>query len=155
MGSESGVEELADEDSTDNENKCSSEEAEAATANSVIEKTLKKTKVLPDIDENSEQPVLNKEGSQKAPSNSGKKTNSVNNQEKKSVKKQEDVTKKSSSRKGRKSNLEVALNSIMTGFASSNEAIKQKQMSIEEMKINVDMKRFDLEKSRLESEERQ
>jgi hypothetical protein len=46
-----------------------------------------------------------------------------NNQEK-----QEDVTKKSSSRKGRKSNLEVALNSIMTGFASSNEAIEQKQM---------------------------
>jgi hypothetical protein len=65
LGSESGVEELADEDSSDNENKCSSEEAEAATANSVIEKTLKKTKVLPDIDENSEQPVLNKEGSQK------------------------------------------------------------------------------------------
>jgi hypothetical protein len=43
----------------------------------------------------------------------------------------------------------------MTGFASSNEAIKQKQMSIEEMKINADMKRFVLEKSRLESEERQ
>jgi hypothetical protein len=107
LGSESGVEELADEDSSDNENKCSSEEAEAATANSVIEKTLKKTKVLPDIDENSEQPVLNKEGSQKAPSNSGKKKYSVNNQEKESVKKQEDVTKKSSSRKGWKSNLEV------------------------------------------------
>ena len=65
MGSESGVEELADEDSSDNENKCSSEEAEAATANSVIEKTLKKTKVLPDIDENSEQPVLNKQGIKK------------------------------------------------------------------------------------------
>ena len=43
----------------------------------------------------------------------------------------------------------------MTGFASSNEAIEQKQMTIEEMKINADMKRLDLEKSRLESEERQ
>jgi hypothetical protein len=27
----------------------------------------------------------------------------------------------------------------MTGFASSNEAIEQKQMTIEEMKINADM----------------
>ena len=43
----------------------------------------------------------------------------------------------------------------MTGFASSNEAIEQRQMTIEEMKINADMKRLDLEKSRLESEERQ
>lgn len=43
----------------------------------------------------------------------------------------------------------------MTGFASSNEAIEQKQMTIEEIKINADMKRLDLEKSRLESEERQ
>jgi hypothetical protein len=56
----------------------------------VIENPRKKTKVLPDIDENSEQPVLSKEGSQKAPSNFGKKTY---NQEKESVKKQEDVTK--------------------------------------------------------------
>jgi hypothetical protein len=31
----------------------------------------------------------------------------------------------------------------MTGFASSNEAIEQKQMTIEEMKINADMKRLD------------
>jgi hypothetical protein len=73
LGSESGVEELADEDSSDNENKGSCEEAEAATASSVIENPRKKPKVLPDIDKNSEQPVLNKEGSQKAPSNSGKK----------------------------------------------------------------------------------
>ena len=65
MGSESGVEELADEDSFDNENKGSNEETEAATASSVIEKTQKKTKILPDIDENSEQPVLNKEGIKK------------------------------------------------------------------------------------------
>ena len=36
LGSESGVEELADEDSSDNENKGSSEETEAATASSVI-----------------------------------------------------------------------------------------------------------------------
>jgi hypothetical protein len=36
MGSESGVEELADEDSSGNENKGSCEEAEATTANSVI-----------------------------------------------------------------------------------------------------------------------
>jgi hypothetical protein len=43
----------------------------------------------------------------------------------------------------------------MTGFASSNEAIEQKQMSFEEMKINLDMKRLDLEKARLESEEPQ
>jgi hypothetical protein len=43
----------------------------------------------------------------------------------------------------------------MTGFASSNEALKQKQMSIEEIKLNADMKRLDLEKSLLESEERQ
>jgi hypothetical protein len=43
----------------------------------------------------------------------------------------------------------------MTGFASSNEAIKQKQMAIEEIKLNADMKRLDLEKSLLESEERQ
>ena len=92
MGSESGVEELADEDSSDNENKGSNEEAEAATASSVIEKPEKKPKVLPDIDENLEQPVLNKEGSQKAPSNCGKKKYSVNNQEKESVKKPEDVT---------------------------------------------------------------
>jgi hypothetical protein len=155
LGSESGVEELADEDSSDNENKGSCEEAEATTANSVIENPRTKPRVLPDIDENSGQPVLNKEGSQKAPSNSGKKKYSVNNQEKESVKKQEDVTKKSSSRKGWKSNLEVELKSIMTGFASSNEAIKQKQMSIEEIKLNADMKRLDLEKSLLESEERQ
>ena len=80
MGSESGVEELADEDSSDNENKGSCEEAEAATASSVIEKPQKKTKVLPDIDENSEQPVINKDGSQKAPSKSEKKKYSVNNQ---------------------------------------------------------------------------
>ena len=65
MGSESGVEELADEDSSDNENKGSNEETEAATASSVIEKPQKKTKILPDIDENSEQPVLNKEGIKK------------------------------------------------------------------------------------------
>ena len=65
MGSESGVEELADEDSSDNKNKGSNEETEAATASSVIEKPPKKTKVLPDIDENSEQPVLNKEGIKK------------------------------------------------------------------------------------------
>jgi hypothetical protein len=39
----------------------------------------------------------------------------------------------------------------MTGFASSNEAIEQKQMTIEEIKINGDMTRLDLEKSRLES----
>ena len=51
----------------------------------------------------------------------------------------------SSSRKGWKSNLEVALKSIMTGFASSNEAIEQKQITIEEMKINADMKRLNLE----------
>ena len=70
-------------------------------------------------------------------------------------KKQEDVTKRSSSRKGRKHNLEVALIPIMTGFTSSTEAIEQKQMSIEEMKINADMKRLDLEKDRLESKERQ
>ena len=69
MGTESGVEELPDEDSSDNENKGSNEETEAATASSVIEKPQKKTKILPDIDENSEKPVLNKEGSQKAPSN--------------------------------------------------------------------------------------
>ena len=43
----------------------------------------------------------------------------------------------------------------MTGFTSSTEAIEQKQMSIEEMKINADMKRLDLEKDRLESKERQ
>jgi hypothetical protein len=36
LGSESGVEELADDDSSDNENKGSSEEAEAATPSSVI-----------------------------------------------------------------------------------------------------------------------
>ena len=65
MGSESGVEELADEDSSDNENKGSNEETEAATASSVIEKPQKKPKVLPDNDENSEQPVLNKEGIKK------------------------------------------------------------------------------------------
>jgi hypothetical protein len=80
LGSESGVEELADEDSSDNENKGSNEETEAATASSVIEKPQKKTKVLPDIDENSEQPVINKDGSQKAPSKSEKKKYSVNNQ---------------------------------------------------------------------------
>ena len=62
MGSESGVEELADEDSSDNKNKGSNEETEAATASSVIEKPQKKKKVLPDIDENSKQPVLKKEG---------------------------------------------------------------------------------------------
>jgi hypothetical protein len=33
----------------------------------------------------------------------------------------------------------------MTGFASSNEAIEQKQITIEEMKINADMKRLNLE----------
>jgi hypothetical protein len=62
LGSESGVEELADEDSSDNENKGSNEETEAATTSSVIENPQKKTKIFPDIDENSEQPVLNKEG---------------------------------------------------------------------------------------------
>ena len=36
LGSESGVEELADDDSSDNENKGSNEETEAATAGSVI-----------------------------------------------------------------------------------------------------------------------
>ena len=69
MGSESGVEELADEDNSDNKNKGSCEEAEAATASSVIENPRKKPKVLPDIDENSEQPIINNEGSQKTPSN--------------------------------------------------------------------------------------
>jgi hypothetical protein len=73
LGSESGVEDLADEDNSDNKNKGSCEEAEAATASSVIENPRKKPKALPDIDENSEQPIINNEGSQKAPSNSGKK----------------------------------------------------------------------------------
>ena len=126
MGSESGVEELADEDSSDNKNKGSSEETEAATASSVIEKPQKKTKVLPDIDENSEQPVLNKQGIKKR-LQIRRRRNTVNNQEKEFVKKQEGVTKKSSSRKGQKYNFQAALNSIMIGFASSNEAIKQKQ----------------------------
>jgi len=65
LGSESDVEELADEDSSDNGNKGSNEETEATTASNVIEKPQKKTKILPDIDENSEQPVLNKEGIKK------------------------------------------------------------------------------------------
>ena len=80
MGSDSVVDELAYEDSSDNENKGSNEEAEAATASSAIEKPQKKTKVLPDIDENLELPVLNKDGSQKAPSKYEKKKYSVNNQ---------------------------------------------------------------------------
>jgi hypothetical protein len=46
LGSESGVEELADEDSSDNKNKGSCEEAEAATASSVIEKPQKKTESI-------------------------------------------------------------------------------------------------------------
>jgi hypothetical protein len=37
----------------------------ATTASSVIENPQKKPKILPDIDENSEQPVLNKEGIKK------------------------------------------------------------------------------------------
>ena len=65
MGSDSGVEELADEDSSDNENKGSNEETEAATASNVIEKPQKKPKILPDIDGNSEQLVLNQEGIKK------------------------------------------------------------------------------------------
>ena len=46
MGLQSGVEELADEDSSDNKNKGSCEEAEAATASRVIEKPEKKTESI-------------------------------------------------------------------------------------------------------------
>ena len=55
-------------------------------------------------------------------------------------------------RKMRKSRLEIALGSVTVGFSTSNEKTEGKFVNLQREKLDIEKKRTELEKAKLESE---
>ena len=72
----------------------------------------------------------------------------------KSRMKKEDKGKKTIKRQ-RKTRLEAALGTVMNSFAESNKKLDKQHLEVEKMKTNFEMKKLDVEKQRIETEERQ
>ncbi|XP_041367612.1 DNA ligase 1-like [Gigantopelta aegis] len=62
---------------------------------------------------------------------------------------------KSSKIKPKKTRLEIALSTVMTAFADSNSKFETTLLALENKKTDAELKRIEIEKQRLESEERQ